>query len=76
MPLAAPIGSGLGLLNPTNIRLVREAVNVPVIVDAGLGTASEAAAAMELGVDGIIATWPAPSNTALSQAAKRSSRGA
>ena len=55
MPLAAPIGSGLGLLNPTNIRLVREAVTVPVIVDAGLGTASEAAAAMELGVDGIIA---------------------
>ncbi len=55
MPLAAPIGSGLGLLNPTNIRLVKEAVNVPVIVDAGLGTASEAAAAMELGVDGIIA---------------------
>lgn len=55
MPLAAPIGSGLGLLNPTNIRLVREAVSVPVIVDAGLGTASEAAAAMELGVDGIIA---------------------
>lgn len=55
MPLAAPIGSGLGLLNPTNIRLVREAVSVPVIVDAGLGTASEAAAAMELGCDGIIA---------------------
>jgi len=55
MPLAAPIGSGLGLLNPINIRLVREAVSVPVIVDAGLGTASEAAAAMELGVDGIIA---------------------
>jgi len=55
MPLAAPIGSGLGLLNPTNIRLVREAVTVPVIVDAGLGIASEAAAAMELGCDGIIA---------------------
>lgn len=55
MPLAAPIGSGLGLLNPTNIRLVKEAVSVPVIVDAGLGTASEAAAAMELGCDGIIA---------------------
>jgi len=55
MPLAAPIGSGLGLLNPTNIRLVREAIEVPVIVDAGLGTASEAAAAMELGCDGIIA---------------------
>ena len=55
MPLAAPIGSGLGLLNPTNITLVREAVSVPVLVDAGLGTASEAAAAMELGCDGIIA---------------------
>ena len=55
MPLAAPVGSGLGMLNPTNIRLVREAVSVPVIVDAGLGTASEAAAAMELGCDGIIA---------------------
>jgi len=55
MPLAAPIGSGLGLLNPTNIRLVKEAVSLPVIVDAGLGTASEAAAAMELGCDGIIA---------------------
>jgi len=55
MPLAAPIGSGLGLLNPTNIRLVREVVSVPLIVDAGLGTASEAAAAMELGADGIIA---------------------
>jgi len=62
MPLAAPIGSGLGLLNPTNIRLVCEAVNVPVIVDAGLGTASEAAAAMELGCDGIIA------NTAIANA--------
>ena len=62
MPLAAPIGSGLGLLNPTNIRLVREAVSVPVIVDAGLGTASEAAAAMELGCDGIIA------NTAIANA--------
>ena len=55
MPLAAPIGSGLGLLNPVNIGLVREAVSVPVLVDAGLGTASEAAAAMELGCDGIIA---------------------
>ena len=55
MPLAAPIGSGLGLLNPTNIQLVRQAVSVPVLVDAGLGTASEAAAAMELGCDGIIA---------------------
>jgi len=53
--MAETFGSGLGLLNPTNIRLVREAVSVPLIVDAGLGTASEAAAAMELGADGIIA---------------------
>ena len=55
MPLAAPIGSGLGLLNPVNIALIRDSVEVPVLVDAGLGTASEAAAAMELGCDGIIA---------------------
>ena len=55
MPLAAPIGSGLGLLNPVNIALITESVGVPVLVDAGLGTASEAAAAMELGCDGIIA---------------------
>lgn len=48
MPLAAPIGSGLGIRNPYNIRLILEAVNVPVIVDAGVGTASDAAKAMEL----------------------------
>ena len=54
MPLAAPIGSGLGIRNPVNIMLIREAVRVPVIVDAGVGTASDAALAMELGVDGIL----------------------
>ncbi|MFQ5482585.1 MAG: thiazole synthase [Nitrospinaceae bacterium] len=54
MPLAAPIGSGLGVRNPYTIRLILEAVEVPVIVDAGVGTASDAARAMELGVDGIL----------------------
>ena len=54
MPLAAPIGSGLGVRNPHNIRLVLEAVKVPVIVDAGVGTASVAAVAMELGADGVL----------------------
>lgn len=54
MPLAAPIGSGLGIRNPYNIRLILEAVSVPVIVDAGVGTASDACRAMELGVDGLL----------------------
>jgi len=54
MPLAAPIGSGLGILNPYNILFIREAVSVPVIVDAGVGTASDACRAMELGIDGIL----------------------
>jgi thiazole synthase len=54
MPLAAPIGSGLGIRNPHNIALIREAVKVPVIVDAGVGTASDAAVAMELGVDAVL----------------------
>lgn len=54
MPLAAPIGSGLGICNPYTIRLVMDAVSVPVIVDAGVGTASDAAIAMELGVDGVL----------------------
>ena len=54
MPLAAPIDSGQGILNPLNIRLLREAVKIPVIVDAGVGTASDAAVAMELGVDGVL----------------------
>jgi thiazole synthase len=54
MPLAAPIGSGLGVRNPHNLRLIREVVKVPVIVDAGVGTASDAAVAMELGVDAVL----------------------
>jgi thiazole synthase len=54
MPLGAPIGSGLGIRNPHNISLLREAVQVPVILDAGIGTASDAALAMELGCDGVL----------------------
>lgn len=54
MPLAAPIGSGLGIRNPYNIRIIMEMISVPVIVDAGVGTASDAAIAMELGCDGIL----------------------
>ena len=62
MPLGAPIGSGLGIQNPVNIRLIIEAANVPVIVDAGVGTASDAAIAMELGCDGVLM------NTAIAEA--------
>lgn len=62
MPLAAPIGSGLGILNPLNIRLIAEALTVPVLVDAGIGTASEAAQAMELGCAGVLM------NTAIAEA--------
>ena len=62
MPLAAPIGSGLGVQNRYNVVFVREAVNVPVIVDAGIGQASDAAVAMELGADGVL------TNTAIAQA--------
>ncbi|MEK6607268.1 MAG: sulfur carrier protein ThiS [Myxococcota bacterium] len=54
MPLAAPIGSGLGIRNPTSIRIIVESVKVPVIVDAGVGTASDAAVAMELGCAGVL----------------------
>jgi thiazole synthase len=54
MPLAAPIGSGLGVCNPYSIRLIKERAKVPVIVDAGVGTASDAAIAMELGVDAVL----------------------
>jgi thiazole synthase len=54
MPLAAPIGSGLGIRNPYNIRIILEQSRVPVIVDAGVGTASDAAVAMELGCDGVL----------------------
>jgi thiazole synthase len=62
MPLAAPIGSGLGIQNPVNIRLIIEAARVPVLVDAGVGTASDAAIAMELGCDGVLM------NTAIAEA--------
>ncbi|MEK7714318.1 MAG: thiazole synthase [candidate division NC10 bacterium] len=54
MPLGAPIGSGLGIRNPYNIKIILETVTVPVIVDAGVGTASDAAIAMELGCDGVL----------------------
>jgi thiazole synthase len=62
MPLAAPIGSGLGIRNPHNLALIIEQARVPVIVDAGVGTASDAAVAMELGCDGVLM------NTAIAQA--------
>ncbi|PPR17742.1 MAG: Thiazole synthase [Alphaproteobacteria bacterium MarineAlpha9_Bin7] len=62
MPAAAPIGSGLGIQNPVNIRLIVEAAKVPVLVDAGVGTASDAAEAMELGCDGVLM------NTAIAEA--------
>lgn len=62
MPLAAPIGSGLGIQNPVNIRLIVENARVPVLVDAGVGTASDAAVAMELGCDGVLM------NTAIAEA--------
>ncbi len=62
MPLAAPIGSGLGIRNPYNIRFIVEELKVPVLVDAGVGTASDAALAMELGCDGVLM------NTAIAQA--------
>jgi len=62
MPLAAPIGSGLGIRNPFNIRFIVEAATVPIIVDAGVGTASDAAIAMELGCAGVLM------NTAIAQA--------
>ncbi len=54
MPLGAPIGSGMGIRNPYNISLIREAVRVPVVLDAGIGTASDAALAMELGCDAVM----------------------
>ena len=62
MPLGSLIGSGLGIINPVNIRLIIEQSSVPVIVDAGVGTASDAAAAMELGCDGVLM------NTAIAEA--------
>ncbi len=54
MPLGAPIGSGLGIQNPNNLRIIRETISVPMIVDAGVGTASDAAFAMELGADAVL----------------------
>jgi thiazole synthase len=54
MPLGSPIGSGMGIRNPYNIRLIRDLVDVPVILDAGIGTASDAALAMELGCDAVL----------------------
>ena len=62
MPLASPIGSGLGMLNPYSIRTIKARLTVPVIVDAGVGTASDACVVMEQGVDGILM------NTALAEA--------
>lgn len=62
MPLAAPIGSGLGIRNPYNLMIIREMLTVPMIVDAGVGTASDAAVAMELGADAILL------NTAVAEA--------
>ena len=63
MPLGAPIGSGLGIQNPNNIRIIKDQARVPVIVDAGVGTASDATVAMELGADGVLM------NTAIAGAA-------
>jgi thiazole synthase len=54
MPLGAPIGSGMGIRNPYNIQIIREGCKVPLIIDAGVGTASDAAVAMELGCDGVL----------------------
>jgi thiazole synthase len=62
MPLAAPIGSGLGILNPLHLRMIAEQATIPVLVDAGIGTPSDAAIAMELGCDGVLL------NTAVAEA--------
>ena len=62
MPLAAPIGSGLGIQNKLNIKIIREQTKLPLIIDAGIGTASDASIAMELGCDGVLV------NTAIAQA--------
>ena len=62
MPAGSPIGSGLGILNPHNIRLILESLSIPIIVDAGVGTASDVTIAMELGVDGVLL------NTAVAEA--------
>ena len=62
MPLASLIGSGMGILNPWNLQIIIDRINVPVLVDAGIGTASDAAIAMELGCDGVLM------NTAIAKA--------
>jgi thiazole synthase len=62
MPLGAPIGSGMGIRNPYNLRIIREQCAIPLIIDAGVGTASDVAVAMELGIDGVLL------NTAIAQA--------
>ena len=64
MPLAAPIGSGLGIQNKTNIQIIRNQTKLPLIIDAGLGQASDATIAMELGCDGVLV------NTAIAKARK------
>ena len=64
MPLAAPIGSGLGILNKVNIQIIRKQTKLPLIIDAGLGQASDATIAMELGCDGVLV------NTAIAKAKK------
>ena len=64
MPLAAPIGSGLGIQNQTNIKIIRNQTKIPLIIDAGLGQASDAVIAMELGCDGVLV------NTAIAKASK------
>ena len=64
MPLAAPIGSGLGIVNEINIRIIRKQTKLPLIIDAGLGQASDAAIARELGCDGVLV------NTAIAKAKK------
>jgi thiazole synthase len=64
MPLAAPIGSGLGILNKVNLKIIRKQTKLPLIVDAGLGQASDASIAMELGCDGVLV------NTAIAKAKK------
>ena len=64
MPLAAPIGSGLGILNKINIKIIRSQTKLPLIIDAGLGQASDATIAMELGCDGVLV------NTAIAKAKK------
>ena len=78
MPLGSPIGSGMGIRNPYNIALIREAVEVPVVLDAGVGTASDAALAMELGCDAVMAASAisrAQDPAAMALAIRRAVRG-